>query len=156
MAFTLTVVERTAVKTAGLKVRTDMRKAKEDCPKLWDTDFGPRMMSFPVDPARPGESYSVSIMIDSDAFDYWAVMPITPSAEVPDGMDILDIPGGLYAECPVASLAESGDAYTYVYMEWAATQEKYALNMQGASLELYTPDFMKDGRLTILCPLVEK
>lgn len=156
MSFTVTVVERPAVKTAGLKVRTDMQKASQDCPGIWQNDFGPRMMAFPADPARPGESYGVSIMIDSESFDYWAVMPLAPSAQVPDGMDILDIPGGLYAECPVASLAQLGDAYNHVYMIWVSSQSKYALNMQGASLELYTPEFMKNGSFSIFCPLVEK
>ena len=154
--FTVTVVERPAVRTAGLKVRTSMAKASQDCPAIWQNEFGPRMESFPADPAHPGQSYGASIMLDSENFDYWAVMPIAPGAQVPEGMDILEIPGGLYAECKLLSLKELGDAYTYIYGDWIKEQGKYALNMQAACLELYTWDFMKTGELTIYCPLLEK
>lgn len=154
--FTVNIVERPVLKTAGLKVRTTMQKASVDCPALWEKEFGPQMWSFPVDPAFPNASFGVSIMLDSDTFDYWAVMPIAPGAPVPAGMDRLEIPGGLYAECAIASLAELGEAYTFIYMNWGPAQKKYALNMQGASYELYTNEFMTTGKLTIYCPLLEK
>lgn len=154
--FAVTVVERPAVKTAGLKVRTSMAKASQDCPRIWEQEFGPRMESFPADPQQAGQSYGVSIMLDSETFDYWAVMPIAPGADVPEGMDILEIPGGLYVECHLDSLAQLGDAYTYIYTAWGSTNGKYALNMQGASLELYTCEYLNSGKLTIYCPVVEK
>lgn len=154
--FTVSVVERPAIRTAGLKVRTNMANAFQDCPKIWERDFGPRMESFPADPQHAGQSYGVSIMLDSEAFDYWAVMPLAPGADVPEGMDILEIPGGLYAECHLQSLAQLGDAYTHIYMSWASTSDKYAMNMQGASLELYTCEYLNSGKLTIYCPVVEK
>lgn len=154
--FTVTVVERPTVKTAGVKVRTTMNKAMRDCPALWEKEFGPRMDSFPVDPKFAGQSFGVSIMVDNEAFDYWAVMPIDPAAPLPEGMDYLQIPGGLYAECHLASLAELGDAYTHLYMEWGPGQEKYAVNMQGAGYELYTCDYLTSGKLSLYCPLVEK
>ena len=154
--FTVNIVNRTAISTAGVKVRTNMKNASTDCPKLWQEQFGPRMCSFPANPDFPDESYGVSVMIDCDNFDYWALMPIAKDAAVPEGMDSFTIPGGLYAECPVASLAELGEAFTYVYGEWIALQDKYTLNMQGASLELYRSDFIKTGRLVVYCPLLEK
>lgn len=154
--FTVAVVERPPIRTAGLKVRTSMQKAMQDCPALWEKEFGPRMESFPVDPQFADQSYGVSIMVDSEAFDYWAVMAIDPAAQLPDGMDYLQIPGGLFVECHLASLAELGDAYTYIYMDWGKNQKKYALNMQGASYELYTCEFMSSGKLSIYCPVVEK
>lgn len=154
--FIVTVVDRPAIKAAGIKVRTTMERASVDCPKLWSEEFGPRMCSFPADAARPDESYGLSVMIDSEAFDYWAVMPIADGVAAPDGMDTITIPGGTYAECRVESLAQLGEAFTYIYTAWPATQEKYALNMQGMGCELYTSDFMKNGSLTVYCPLVEK
>lgn len=154
--FQINVVTRPAIKTAGLKVATTMEKASVDCPKIWSEDFGPRMMDFPADPAYPDQSFGVSIMLDQHNFDYWAVMPLREHAGVPDGMETLEIAGGLYAECHLNSLEELGDAYNYVYLQWAPAQEKYAVNMQGASYELYTSDFMKTGKLSIYCPLLAK
>lgn len=154
--FEIAVVDRPAIRTAGLKIRTDMSKAFVDCPAIWQNDFGPRMDAFPADPDRPGESYGLSIMIDDTVFDYWAVMPIAEGTEPPEGMDVFIIPGGKYAECAVPSLSNLGDAYTYIYGKWAATQEKYALNMQAPSCEGYTMDFCSTGALVVYCPLLEK
>lgn len=154
--FSVTIVERQPVRAAGLKIRTTMEYAFKDCPRLWEKEFGPRMESFPADPGTPDQSYGVSVMIDSDSFDYWAVMPIDPKAATPEGMDILQIPGGMYVECQLDSLAQLGDAYSYLYGEWPATQDKYLMNMQGASLELYTCEYVNSGKLTIFCPLLEK
>ncbi len=153
---TVTVVERPAIKTAGIKIRTDMAKAGVDCPKVWSDDFGPRMGAFPWDASRSGESYGLCIMIDSDAFDYWAVAPIAAGAAVPDGMDTITIPGGPYAECRLASLAEMGEAFNLINSVWSAGQEKYAVNMQGMSVEVYTCEYMKNGSLTLHVPLIEK
>ena len=154
--FTVTIVERPAIKTAGLKVRTTMDKTGVDCPKLWSDDFAPRMGTFPCDASRPGESYGLCIMVDNDTIDYWAVMPIAAGAAVPEGMDSITIPGGTYAECRIDSLAQMGEAYTHLYSVWPASQEKYAVNMQGMCLELYSEEYMKNGSLTLYIPLVEK
>jgi predicted transcriptional regulator YdeE len=150
------VVNRPAIRTAGFKVRTDMAKASRDCPGLWEERFGPVMETFPADPARPDESYGVSVMVDDSAFDYWAVMPIADGADIPEGMDVLTLPEGIYAECALASLSELGDALNYIYGPWIAGQEKLTLNMQGACYERYTSDFSNSGRLVIYCPLLEK
>lgn len=154
--FTIAIVERPALKTAGLKVATDMQQCAADCSRLWEKEFGPRMMNFPADPKYPNESYGVSIMIDQNRFDYWAVMPLREGATIPEGMEPLDIAGGIYAECRLNSLKELGDAYNYIYTDWAPKQDKHVLNMQGACYELYTPDFMKTGMFTIYCPLLGK
>ena len=150
------IVERPGVKTAGIKVRTTMDKAGSDCLKLWEKDFGPQMARFPADPAHPNESYGVSVMVDSDSFDYWAVMPIAAGTPVPAGMDIFEIPGGLYAEYPVDSLEKLPESFTYLYMHWAPQQERYTVNMQGVGYELYTQEYLNTGALTIYCPLLEK
>ncbi|MCD8349421.1 MAG: GyrI-like domain-containing protein [Planctomycetaceae bacterium] len=154
--FAVTIEECPAIRCAGLKVRTTMQKASTDCPALWQKDFGPRMESFPADPQFPQQSYGASVMLDSDNFDYWALMPLAPGADVPDGMDIFTLPAGPYATAKIAGLNQLGDAFTYVYGEWIASQENYTLNMQGVSYELYTFDFMTTGELSIYCPLLQK
>lgn len=154
--FPVTVVTHPAIRTAGVKVRTTMQKCAQDCPSLWEHVFGPRMMDFPMDPLYSGVSYGASVMIDNESFDYWAVMPIAAAADTPDGMDILEIPGGLYVECRLESLGQLSDAYNFIFMEWIPAQEKFASNMLGMGLEEYTADYMTNGSLTIYCPLVEK
>jgi predicted transcriptional regulator YdeE len=154
--FPVAVMNRPEIRCAGIKVRTTMQKASIDCPALWQDDFGPRMASFPADPAFSDQSYGACVMLDSDTFDYWALMPLASGADVPEGMDIFTLPAGSYAEAKLANLSELGAAYTYIYGEWAAAQDKYALSMQGACYELYTADFLSIGALSVYCPLTEK
>lgn len=154
--FAVKIVTRAEVKVAGFKVRTTMAKASQDCPKLWESVFMPYMASFPVNPEYVNQSFGVSVMLDEDTFDYWAVMAIADGADVPEGMDILTLPGGPYAECRLPSLGELGEAYMYIYTNWITQQEKYAMNMQGCSIELYTDKYPETGELTIYCPLLEK
>lgn len=45
--YDVTVVEYPAKRLVGLKVRTSMQHAAEDCPALWMT-FGPRMGEVPA------------------------------------------------------------------------------------------------------------
>ncbi len=150
------IEDRPAIRCAGLKVRTTMQKASIDCPAIWQNSFGPRMDSFPADPQYPQQSYGASVMVDSDSFDYWALMPLAPGADVPDGMDVFTLPAGPYATTQVAGLDKLGDAFTYVYGAWIADQKNYTLNMQGVGYELYTYDFMTTGELSIYCPLLQK
>lgn len=154
--FTVKVVERPMLKTAGFKVSTTMEKAAVDCPKIWDDTFAPHMISFPADPARPCETYGVCVMTNETDFDYWAVMPLAPGAKIPDGMSGLDIQGGLYAECPVTSIKEVNAAFAYLYTNWPASQNEYAVNFQLPGYEFYTEDFIKNGSLTLRCPVTRK
>lgn len=152
--FAVTIVERPAVKTAGVKVCTTMEKASVDCPKLWSDTFVPYMEAFPCDGS--GESYGVCIMTSETEFDYWAVMPLGKDAKAPDGLAELSLPGGLYAECPVKSLAEMSEAFTYLYGPWGASQKEYALNMQAPGFECYTRDYLKNGSLIVYAPVIKK
>jgi predicted transcriptional regulator YdeE len=151
--FSVKIVECPAVKTAGIKVHTTMEKASTDCPALWHA-FVPHMEVFPCD--GTGISYGVSIMTSETEFDYWAVMPLGTDAKVPAGLEAVAISGGMYAECPIKSLAEMGDAYPYLYMKWGETQKEYAVDFQGAGLELYTKEYLENGSLTLRIPLIKK
>lgn len=154
--FSVAIVDRPEIRCAGMKVRTTMKSASTDCSAIWQKQFGPRMESFPADPAYPHQSYGASVMLDSDTFDYWALMPLAPGADIPEGMDVFTLPAGPYAEAHLADLVELGQAYTYIYGPWIASQDKYTLNMQGASNELYTSDYLVSGKLSVYCPLLEK
>lgn len=153
--FSVKIVERPAIRAAGFKVATTMEKAGVDCPEIWSKTFAPHMESFPADPARRHESFGVSAMTSESDFDYWAVMPLAPGANVPGGMAEITIQGGVYAECPVKSLEELGAAFNHVYTTWPQSQKEYAPDFQKPCYELYTDDFMKNGNLVIYCPVVK-
>lgn len=147
-----------AIRTAGMHVRTTMDDAGRDCPALWRDAFGPRMGSFPADPGQPDVSFGISVMEgeDSPAFVYWAAMPVAEGVAAPDGMDVFVIPGGLYACCDVASLAELGDAYDYMYTNWPRERGGHSPDMSKPSVEVYTREHSQSGKLSIRCPLIEK
>lgn len=69
--FEIKVVEFPTKQLMGIKVRTNMAKAKEDCQALWQ-NFCPQL------PKIYGkESYGVSIMLNAQDFDYWAALRLT-------------------------------------------------------------------------------
>ena len=153
---TVTIVERPAVRIAGLAVRTDMVKAGQDCPALWHEQFGPRMGE--LCPSGGCESYGASWLVDMAAgtFDYCAALPLKEGLTLPEGMQAWDLPAGLYAACPVPSLAELAAAYGFVYSQWLSGQKAYALAGQAPCYELYPADFMGTGRLTLYVPLLPR
>ncbi len=152
--YAVKIVERPAVRTAGLKVQSSHETASVDCPKLWSEDFVPYMEAFPCD--GTGVSYGICVMTSETNFDYWAVMPLGKDAKTPEGLSEITIAGGTYAECPVKSLAEMGDAYTYLYTQWGEEQKDYAVNFQGACLELYGKEYLENGSLTLCVPVLKK
>lgn len=156
MDFQVEIVERPAILAAGFKTRTSMAKASVDCGALWSDKFGPVMCAFPADPAFPNESYGISTVVDQAAgvFDYWAVMPLKPGSDTPEGMETVELPAGSYAVCPLGSLAEITPAFDYIYQKWAPAQTKYALDMAAPFYELYRDDYMTTGKLSIYCRLV--
>ncbi len=139
----------------GIKVSTTMDKASVDCPKLWSEDFVPYMEAFPCD--GTGISYGVCVMTSQTGLDYWAVMPLGKDAKIPEGLSECTIPAGLYAECPVKSLAEMGEAYTYLYTVWGQAQKEYAVDGMAVCFELYkSEEFLKNGSLTVYVPVTKK
>mgnify|MGYP003623279276 CR=1 FL=1 len=125
--FKISVVERHAVRTAGMKVRTNMINASRDCTALWSEKFGSQREAFPADPKFPGESFGVSVMLDRENFDYWAVMPLAEGTRIPDGMEVYELAGGLYAECLGITIPQLGDVFNYLYMTWQTGPDAYAL-----------------------------
>ncbi len=149
--YKVTVVEYPAKRLVGMKVRTSMHKAQQDCPALWQT-FGPRIGELsPADCGYPG-SYGVSVMLNAEDFDYWATVEM-PSAAVPAGMDCIDIPAGQYATCTVPNLEKLGDAYMYLYGEWPKSQTGCTFNGQAPCFELYPPNWQCQDSFEIFMPL---
>lgn len=158
MAFEFVLTERPACTAAGVKVATTMQNANVDCMKLWSDDFGPKMSSFPADPAFNGECYGISSdqNMEKGTFTYWAAMPLAPGAAVPAGMETIELPAGMYVACHHLALADIGPAYTEMYEQWLPSQSAYDLDLASPGLELYTHEFEQSGKLSIFCRLIEK
>ena len=156
----LSIIELPALELAGLKVRTSMPRAPHDCPALWES-FGPRMFELSDKDTCigfQGETYGASVMVDMEkgSFDYWATMPVTPGEALPQGMERLGVPAGLYAACSIPSLEELGAAYNYIYLEWLPGQSDYTLNMASPCFEHYDRRYLENGALDVLVPLLKK
>jgi AraC family transcriptional regulator len=128
--FNVTIVEYPAKRLTGIKVRSNMAKAQEDCPALWQrfcTDYAQVM---------PTASYGVTVMANAEDFDYWAAVE-DKDGRLPDDLKHVDIPAGKYAVCSVPSLASIGEAYMFIFQNWFASQQTYAYDEQSLSFELY-------------------
>ena len=73
-AFEIKVSPVPGQRVMGIKIRTGMSTATQDCPKLWHETFAPRMQEVE---GFNGTAYGVSEVVDCQAgiFDYWAAVP---------------------------------------------------------------------------------
>ena len=149
--YTVKVVHREAVKAVGLKTRTSMAKAADDCPRLWQDDFGPRM---PEVASFPDCSYGISVMVEDDIFDYWAAMPLRPGDPIPPNMTAIDLPDGQYAEVYLKSLNDLICAYQHLFSAWLP-DSGYDLG-NAPSYELYPADHLETGCLALYMPVQAK
>ena len=143
-AFEVKVNPVPAARVMGIKIRTSMNTAMVDCPKLWHETFAPRMQEVE---GFNGTAYGVSEAVDCQAgiFDYWAAVPAAKDAPIPAGMEALDLPAGLYAQCRVESLADIGAAYDFIYSVWPSAQTEFALDYTVRCYEFYPTDSMETG-----------
>ena len=153
--FTIKVGQIPAVRVLGIKVRTTMHDAPADCAKLWHETFMPRMQEVP---GGNGTAYGISEVIDIEAgiFDYWAAMATTHNANTPAGMETLDLPAGLYAQCRVESLADIKAAYDFLCYEWLPAQKEYAPDYTARCYEFYPVDYPNSGVFYIFVRVNEK
>ena len=132
--FEVSVVNYAAKQLVGIKVRTSMAKAKEDCPALWQ-NFCPKMQKI-----EEGEGYGISVMINEQDFDYWAAAE-APKGACPEGLEPVELPAGDYARCVVPNLESIGAGYMFMYQTWLAAQGDWKLNEQAPCFELYPADW---------------
>lgn len=142
--FEIKVTQAAGLGVAGLKIRTSMATAMVDCPKLWQETFVPRMGEIP---GGNGTAYGISEVVDCHVgiFDYWAAAPISKDAQAPAGMEILDLPDGLYAQCRVDGLEHIAAAYNFIYSTWLPGQTEFDLNYTARCYEYYPADSLETG-----------
>lgn len=150
--YNINVVNCEPMKIVGLKVRTNMATSADDCPQLWGASFGPRMKEVA---SFPAPSYGVSTMVDEVNFDYWAAMPWREGDPIPAGMEVMELPGGFYAECHLESLKDLAMAYQYMFSVWPQLQSGYEY-YDAPSYELYPQDYAETGRLSLYMAVKKK
>lgn len=147
MGYDFSVVQVQGKTLAGVKVKTNMERAAQDCPAIWHA-FGSRIHT-ELSGIVAGDSYGVSQSENPNDFTYWASIEVNPAAVLPSDLETLSIPEGLYVRCAVPGLAQIGDAYTALYMEWPKTQTQYVLDMEGICFEQYPAQMSGDGPFEI-------
>ena len=155
MSFSISIVDYPAKLVAGLRIRTEMQKAKTECPALWHT-LVPRMSEISAWQTVPKGIYGVSLMVNESEFDYWAALETSGEDTVPQGMETFSIPAGRYAKCPVASMEQLFEAYMYVYGTWASEQAEYTVNEMAPCFELYSSNWQENDSFEIYVPLKKK
>jgi AraC family transcriptional regulator len=117
-------VEREPGRLVGMRVT--MSVADNRTGELWRR-FMPRRGEVA---ARGAERYSVEVYpagyfhhFDPAApFEKWAALPVDDDATVPDGMDALRLPGGLYAVFHLRGPAgAAAEVYGHIYGSWLPT-----------------------------------
>ena len=158
-SFDIMVKELPARTLVGLFVNTTYQNAFTDCTRVWEHDFMPRLPEITHRPSAefPSVTYGVSVMTGEEgAFTYWATTELPVGTAVPEGMSVLELPGGLYACCALPSLALLSDAYTYLYTAWSDSNKDYAVNFQTPCFERYDEEYLKSGSLEIYAPVVKR
>ena len=140
--FNVTIVEYPAKRLTGIKVRSNMAKAQEDCPALW------QRFSSSYAQVMPAAAYGVTVMVNAEDFDYWAAVEDKDGRQ-PADMEHVDIPAGKYAVCSVPNLASIGEAYMFIFQKWLASQQAHAYNEQSPSFELYPPHWSPENPFEI-------
>lgn len=134
--YAVSVVDVPRKQLLGIRKRSTMAKAGEDCPALWQR-FGPMIEEFT---ARGGSclgTYGACAMVGPHDFDYWAALEPGSSAVSLAGTEQVDIPAGRYAKCRVPNLSALGDVYMYLYQRWPGEQKDFAVDCQRISFEAY-------------------
>ena len=148
MAYGVTIVELPAKRLVGLSARMSMSECGEKCPALWEK-FIPRMSE--VNDAAEEFSYWVSVGMEEDgSLNYWAAAAVSPQAKIPAGMSSLNIRAGKYATY-ATSLESLGDAYAYLYGEWAKT---HPVDFTSACFERYAREWQEGDPVELCVPLL--
>ena len=144
------VVDYPARRLVGMKVLTSMKKASVDCPALWQA-FEQRFGAYMPDSCKG--AYGLSFMVSAEDFYYWAAVDADLAKDVPEGLERVDIPAGLYAACVSPNLEKVGEAYSFLYQTWLSGQSEYALNEQAPCFELYPPNWQLTDSFEVFMPI---
>ncbi|MDR0250053.1 MAG: GyrI-like domain-containing protein [Burkholderiales bacterium] len=150
MKYEVTVVELPAKQLVGLSERISMADAKERCPALWRAFW---LRRGEVTDIVENCAYGVSAhMEENGGFDYWATLPVSPTANTPSGMKRLTLRAGKYAKCTI-DLASMEEACEFLYGEWAQAQKDHPVDFAAACFERYANDWQETDTFEFYVPL---
>jgi AraC family transcriptional regulator len=98
--------------------------------------------------------YGVSFPVGPDgSFDYMAGMAVRPVEEIPEGLEVREVPAATYAVfgCPVQSI---GQTYRYIFDEWRAGAGCETDDAKPA-FEEYPPATETNGTVLLHIPIRE-
>lgn len=130
------IVEMPAFTIVGLKYRG--KNEEDEIPQLWQA-LMPRaqeieaMVELPV-------AYGISANMDEDSgeFDYVAGFEVSRATDIPEGMVVIEVPGGRYARF-TTTLPNIGETFQNAYGQWLP-----AVGLKpsgGPEIELYDERF---------------
>ena len=155
--FAVVVLQHHSVRLVGVRINTNLHQAPQDCPRLWNDVFTPRMPELSGKAAHlyQGPSYGVSVFTDHQglAFDYWAAMEAPEASALPAGMSEVTIPDGLYACCRIPAAGMLREAYDYMYDEWPNSPGGFAVQLDMPCFERYDSRFFQSGTHDVYVPL---
>ena len=126
------IVEKEPFKVVGIKRGFNSDTSYQEIPKFWD--------EWMKDMKGLKGVFGVCQDYDGKNFDYWIADPYEPGMEIPEGCEITEIPGSLWAEftCrgPLPQSLQSVN--TQIWSEWLPTLKGYKL-AGNYSVEMYTP-----------------
>lgn len=134
------IVSKKAFKTAGYSVNTDMSKANQDCPQVWDK-FNKEWEDLP-NVINKVEGFGICTKYDeSNNFSYMAAMEVSSYEGLKDKFDTFDIPESDYLVFEHdAPMSELGKTYESA-MKYIEESNEYEHNPTGNQFELYNEDF---------------
>jgi predicted transcriptional regulator YdeE len=150
MKYEVTVVKLPAKQLVGLSERVSMADPKERCSALWEAL---RLRRGEVTDIVENCAYGVSThMEESGSFDYWATLPVSPTANTPSGMRSLTLRAGKYAKY-TTDLASVEKAYAFLYGEWTQAQKDHPVDFAAACFERYANNWQESGTFELYVPL---
>ena len=126
------IVEKAPFTVVGVKRRFDTETCYQEIPKFWD-----EWMS---DMKGLKGMFGVCMDMDGKTLDYWIADLYVPWEEIPEGCEVYQIPGSLWAEFTCKGpLPESLQSVnTKIWSEWLPSLQGYSL-AGSYSMEVYAP-----------------
>ena len=126
------IVEKAPFTVVGVKRRFDTETCYQEIPKFWD-----EWMS---DMKGLKGMFGVCMDMDGKTLDYWIADLYVPWEEIPEGCEVYQIPGSLWAEFTCKGpLPESLQSVnTKIWSEWLPSMQGYSL-AGSYSMEVYAP-----------------
>lgn len=126
------IVEKEPFTVVGIKKRFSPDTSYSEVPKFWD--------EWMTDTKGLKGMFGVCSDMDGKSFDYWIADLYQPGEDIPEGCDICQIPGGLWAmfTCKGPLPESLQKVNTQIWSEWLPSLQGYTL-AGNYSLEFYMP-----------------